>query len=557
MTSQQATVTKWVSIAVMAISIMLLVRALPTGELQKALETWIEGLGVWGPVVFALIYIVATICLVPGSILTLAAGAIFGLALGFATVLVGANIGAALAFLISRYLARSKIESMAQSNETFGAVDEAISEGGWKIVALLRLSPAIPFNWQNYLYGLTDIKFWPYVLTSIVAMAPGTFMYVYLGHVAGLAAGSGGKTTTGQWVLIVVGLLATIAVTYYITHLAKQKLDEKTEVTDAADDGTDDRSTADAGTADSEGDTEQSETAGTDDADADTSATGAYGYAIAAAVLLVIAIAAQFQSDKIAGVIKPLVAGGPPKVTLKESYEPKPDGPTFDHSSFDAILKQHVEPGGWVDYEALRAEPEALENYIESLGQARINEMGRDERLALLMNAYNAFTLKLIIDHSPLDSIKDIPAEQRWEAKRWNLAGQKVSLGQIEHEQIRPHFVEPRIHFAVVCAAIGCPPLSTDAYRGDAIDAQLDRQSKYVHTHQTWLQIPDDGGPVRLTALYDWYGSDFQQVADTIFEFAAHFSPPLQALLDSGSKPEATFLEYDWKLNSVQNAQPR
>lgn len=118
---------------------------------------------------------------------------------------------------------------MAQSNRHFAAIDQAIAEGGWKIVALLRLSPAIPFNLQNYLYGLTPVAFWPYVLASWIAMLPGTFMYVYLGHLAGSAIAGDRQRSPLQWALLVVGLLATVAVTVYVTRLAKRKLNEQVE----------------------------------------------------------------------------------------------------------------------------------------------------------------------------------------------------------------------------------------------------------------------------------------------------------------------------------------
>ena len=229
--SQKHTVAiKWVSGVVILGSIWLLMRTVPTETLQAWLNDTLGDLGVGGPVAFALIYVVATVCLVPGSILTLAAGAIFGLWVGFATISVGSVCGAAAAFLIGRYLARAKVEAMARTNAKFSAIDDAISEGGWKIVALLRLSPAIPFNLQNYLYGLTDIRFWPYLLTSWLAMIPGTFLYVYLGHAAGLAAASERERSTGEWILLAVGLAATFAVTAYITRLAKRKLREQAAV---------------------------------------------------------------------------------------------------------------------------------------------------------------------------------------------------------------------------------------------------------------------------------------------------------------------------------------
>src|SRR6056297_2961765 len=228
---------KWVrgaSWLLIVTSFFLLIRTLPFDQLSVALKSWIGGLGMWGPVVLVAIYVVATVLLVPGTILTLAAGAIFGLASGTATVSAGSTLGASAAFLIARYGAREKVAKMAQHNRHFGAIDRAIEEGGWKIVALLRLSPAIPFNVQNYLYGLTPVAFWPYVIASWIAMLPGTLLYVYIGHVTGAAiAGNRGRSPL-EWGMLFVGLLATVAVTVYVTRLARRKLNEQVEKPQAA-----------------------------------------------------------------------------------------------------------------------------------------------------------------------------------------------------------------------------------------------------------------------------------------------------------------------------------
>ncbi|MBI4502065.1 MAG: TVP38/TMEM64 family protein [Gemmatimonadetes bacterium] len=220
------TVVRWLSILLIVAALLTIVRWLPIGHAMEATKGWISGLGVWGPVALALWYIVATVLFVPGTILTLAAGAMFGLVVGMITVSIGSTLGASLAFLIARYVARDQIAAMAGRNRRFGAIDRAIGEGGWKIVALLRLSPAIPFNLQNYLYGLMRIRFWPYVVTSWLAMLPGTFLYVYLGHVTGVAMEADRSRTPGEWTLLAVGLLATVVVTVYMTRLARRALHE-------------------------------------------------------------------------------------------------------------------------------------------------------------------------------------------------------------------------------------------------------------------------------------------------------------------------------------------
>jgi len=177
--------------------------------------------------------------------------------------------------------------------------------------------------------------------------------------------------------------------------------------------------------------------------------------------------------------------------------------------------------------------------------------------LALLINAYNAFTLKLILEHQPIESIMDIPDAERWDAVRWKVDGHVWSLNQIEHEQIRPKFVEPRVHFALVCAAVGCPPLRNEAYDADRIDQQLEDQTEYVHHHRTWLQFDARRNVAHLTKLYNWYGSDFEQNDGSVLQFAARYSPELKQALANGSSPRIEWLPYDWKLNSEKNKQPR
>jgi uncharacterized membrane protein YdjX (TVP38/TMEM64 family) len=188
---------------------------------------WVEGLGVWGPVVFILGYAAATVAFVPGSLLTLAAGAIFGLVKGTIYTLIGATLGASAAFLVARYLARSRIERRIAGNAKFAAIDKAVGREGFKIVALLRLSPAFPFNLLNYALGLTKVTFLQYLAASI-AMLPGTLLYVYYGKAAGsLAALAGGAKTEkslGSYIVLGLGLVATVVVTAFVTRLAGKAL---------------------------------------------------------------------------------------------------------------------------------------------------------------------------------------------------------------------------------------------------------------------------------------------------------------------------------------------
>ncbi|MHC5185045.1 MAG: TVP38/TMEM64 family protein [Planctomycetota bacterium] len=173
---------------------------------------WISGLGSIAPLIFIAIYVLACVLLLPGSILTLGAGVVFGAVKGSIVVSIASTLGATCAFLVGRYLARGWVTGKIAGNENFKAIDDAVAREGWKIVLLTRLSPVFPFNLLNYAFGLTQV---------------GTIMYVYIGSLAGDLAslGTGDRTrTTGEWILYGVGLLATLAVTVFVTRLAKRSL---------------------------------------------------------------------------------------------------------------------------------------------------------------------------------------------------------------------------------------------------------------------------------------------------------------------------------------------
>jgi uncharacterized membrane protein YdjX (TVP38/TMEM64 family) len=194
---------------------------------------WVDGLGLWGPVVFILGYAAATVAFIPGSLLTLAAGAIFGLARGTAFVLVGATLGASAAFLVGRYVARRAVERRLAGRPRFRAIDQAVGREGLKIVSLLRLSPVFPFNLLNYALGLTRVRFRDYLL-ACAAMLPGTFLYVYygkaLGSLAAVAAGAEVQRGVGYWLVLGAGLAATAVVTILITRIARRTLAQEVEM---------------------------------------------------------------------------------------------------------------------------------------------------------------------------------------------------------------------------------------------------------------------------------------------------------------------------------------
>jgi uncharacterized membrane protein YdjX (TVP38/TMEM64 family) len=232
-TPAAAPAQRWGRVLLVAIVLVALVVAgRQAAALVPRFATYINGLGALGAVVFVLGYAVACVAFIPGSLLTLAAGAIFGLVKGVALVFVGATIGSTLAFLIARYAARGWVEQRLAGNARFAAIDRAIGLDGRRIVTLLRLSPAFPFSLLNYALGLTQVKLVDYLVAAF-GMLPGTVLFVYYGRLAGdvaaLASGTQAPKDAGYYTVLGVGLLATIVVTALVTRTARRALREATE----------------------------------------------------------------------------------------------------------------------------------------------------------------------------------------------------------------------------------------------------------------------------------------------------------------------------------------
>ena len=201
-------------------------------ELLQTALTWVESLGSIAPIAFIALYNVATVLLIPGSVLTLGSGVLFGLFWGSLYVFFAATLGATLAFWLGRNVARDWVSKKISAYPKFAAIDKAVAKEGFKIVFLTRLSPLFPFNLLNYAFGITQVSLKDYVLGS-VGMIPGTILYVYIGSLIGSVAQIGMRGTTLdpqtqklQWIAKIIGFVATIAVTIYITRIAKKALDD-------------------------------------------------------------------------------------------------------------------------------------------------------------------------------------------------------------------------------------------------------------------------------------------------------------------------------------------
>ena len=223
-----------VAIALVAVIALAVLGRQLSAQLPR-LTAAVDSLGVWGPIAFIAAYVVACVAFVPASILTLAAGALFGVVKGTLFVLVGATLGAMGAFLIARYVARDWVAQRVQRDARFTAIDRAIAEQGRRVVFLLRLSPVIPFNVLNYALGLTQVRALDFLVAS-VGMIPGTLLYVYTGSLASVVVGASSSVTPARgpafYAVLGLGLAATAAVTVLITRTAKKAL--ATATTDRA-----------------------------------------------------------------------------------------------------------------------------------------------------------------------------------------------------------------------------------------------------------------------------------------------------------------------------------
>lgn len=233
----------------------------------------------------------------------------------------------------------------------------------------------------------------------------------------------------------------------------------------------------------------------------------------------------------------------------------------FDHShrAWTTVLQKNVKIIGrasTVRYKALKNDFSELQEYLKAVGVVSSDEFNRfsdNEKLAFLINAYNAFTVKLIIDHYPIKSIKDIGSvfSSPWNLKFFTLLGERRSLDNIEHDMIRKWFNEPRIHFAVVCASVGCPALRNEAYLATEIDKQLDAASINFLSDQSRNRYLPENKRLEISSIFKWYGGDFIKKFGSLEAFLAErlTNIPEHQKIIREKKASVSYLDYDWSLN--------
>ena len=228
----------------------------------------------------------------------------------------------------------------------------------------------------------------------------------------------------------------------------------------------------------------------------------------------------------------------------------KSESKPVNHAMFDGLLKKYVNTEGYVDYKGFIKDSVKFNSYLDLLSKSHPNDKNwsKDESLAYWINAYNAFTIKLICMHYPLKSIKDIKSgipfvSDTWTIKFIKIEGKMYNLNDIEHGIIRPKFNDPRIHFAVNCASKGCPPLLNEAFSGEKLQAQLDSQAKAFINDGNRNKIKS-ASKADVSKIFTWFSGDFKKSSPSVIAFINKF-----AKTKLSEKAELTYQDYDWSLN--------
>ncbi len=481
----------WLRLALLVLIVLgglAATRFTPVGELltREGIVDAVDGVrsSVWTPLLFVLLYAGATALAIPGTVLTLAGGALFGVFWGTVFNSIGANIGANLAFLEARYLGRDGVQRLA--GRRLAALDAATREHGFKGLLVLRLVPLVPFNALNFGSGLTAISWSAYALATVVGIFPGTLIYTNFADA--LLQGSQDASQAAFVRALISGLLL-VALSLLPALLRRLRV-------------------------------------------------GLPGAAVVALLVL-----------------PPLLHGQDP--------------PPPDHSAFSLVLAQHVRPPS-VDYAGLKADVSRLDAYLAELETTDPHALaGASDavRLAFWINAYNACMLKQVVEHYPIEKASGLlntvrntvtgrPDNSVWQIDDvftrsfCGVAGRLRSQDEIEHEIIRP-MGEPRIHFAVNCAARSCPPLAAEAYVPERLDEQLDRAVRGLTTDPEQLTLEaGDPATLRLNKVLDWYGDDFGG-PEGLKAFLAPYLPEGQRSVVLLSTTRIAYFDYDWTLNDI------
>ena len=223
---------------------------------------------------------------------------------------------------------------------------------------------------------------------------------------------------------------------------------------------------------------------------------------------------------------------------------------SFSHDLFDQVLQEHVDEKGRVNYTKLKANPEKLEAYLDLLAVANPAELSYNAQLAFWVNAYNALVIKGVVDHYPTTSVRKV----KWfggffSRLKFQVAGKTYTLNQIEHGIIRTEFVDPRIHFVLVCASTSCPPLENSAFSAETIEERLETATFNFVQNPEQVRIDRVKRRVYLSKIFKWYDDDFREGYDGVADFLTDYLPPEDADFVSAENVKFHYLDYDWTLN--------
>ncbi len=486
--------------------------------------SWLRG-NPWAPVVFVAAYATATALAVPGTVLTLAGGAVFGVFWGSIFNLIAANLGANAAFVLARFLGRDGVRRLAGADSAaLRKLDEAVERQGFTGLLVLRLIPLVPFNVLNFGAALTALR-WPvYAGATLIGILPGTVVYTFFAD-ALLQGSQEASREALVRVLIAGALLAGLAVLPAILKRFGARLPAVALLAAAP-------------------------WAGAEAAELRWTGNGPTPVA-GTSVRVAAASSAAAQA---ATPVRPIQRAG----DSLPAHEP-----------FTVVLYEVVRDGE-VDYARLAARPDGLFAYLVALGAASSSALAtasHDDRLAFWINAYNACMLKRVVERYPIERAGGLrglrnrlagrPANSVWQIEdvftqaHCLVAGALRSQDEIEHEIIRP-MGDPRIHFAVNCAARSCPALMPWAYTGEGLDGQLDGRVRNFLVDESHFRIVAAGAgrELRVNRVLDWFQEDFGG-HEGVRSFLAGYAvgAALEALEDGEAR--LGFLPYDWTLNDI------
>jgi len=219
------------------------------------------------------------------------------------------------------------------------------------------------------------------------------------------------------------------------------------------------------------------------------------------------------------------------------------------HKTWDTLLQRYVK-NGHVNYKGFARDAKLLDSYLEKLDKTDVSAFSREEKLAFWINAYNAFTVKLILEHYPIKSIRKI--SRPWNRRIWKAAGNTLSLDDIEHKILRKELREPRIHFAIVCASTGCPNLQRFAFTGDRVNAQLNQAATEFFSSRKhfYIEKEDERITIFISKIFSWFGEDFGDNKEQKVDFILRFLGKADAeIIKKASTISIKYLRYDWNLN--------